>query len=142
MKLWIVLHTHNHGCDVWPLFQDDPPSREEMIAQCTNWEEEVDDEVEAVGPFDMPSLLGLRHAYFLHLDGKEFRRQRHALIGLCSELDTALRTDARNDGLALVPLSRNDLELFDGLVNLTDAIADQAHDQYGIDCLLMEGEFE
>ena len=31
-----------------------------------------------------------------------------------------------------------DQELLEGLVNLTDAIADQAHDKHGIDCLLDE----
>ena len=29
-----------------------------------------------------------------------------------------------------------DQELLVGLVNLTDVIADQAHDKYGVDCLL------
>ena len=30
--------------------------------------------------------------------------------------------------------------LLEGLVELTDAIADQAHDQHGIDCLLDDGD--
>ena len=29
-----------------------------------------------------------------------------------------------------------DRDLLDGLVNLTDAIADEAHDKHGVDCLL------
>jgi hypothetical protein len=33
-----------------------------------------------------------------------------------------------------------DEDLLEGLVNLTDDIADRAHDEHGIDCLLEEDE--
>ena len=61
--------------------------------------------------------------YFLELDGPLFRRQRQALVRLrdCNQQ------------------SAEDRELIEGLINLTDAIADQAHDRHGIDCLLDRG---
>jgi hypothetical protein len=63
------------------------------------------------------------HEYFLDLDGLLFRRQRQALVRL-------------RDGNQP---SAEDQELIEGLINLTDAIADQAHDRHGVDCLLDRG---
>jgi len=34
----------------------------------------------------------------------------------------------------------SDRELLEGLVELTDELADQAHDKHGVDCLLDAGE--
>lgn len=64
--------------------------------------------------------------YALIIDGALFRRQRQYLLQLAE--------DARHQH----SLSVNDLdaELLEGLVNLTDAIADQALDRHGIDCRL------
>jgi hypothetical protein len=62
--------------------------------------------------------------YRLSLCGGLFRRQRALL--------SRLATSARKNG------DPGDAELLDGLVQLTDAIADQAHDAHGIDCLLRE----
>jgi len=56
--------------------------------------------------------------YDLKIGGPEFRAQRQFLLRL----------------QALCP-SPEDTELLEGLINLTDAIADQAFDRYGIDCL-------
>lgn len=68
--------------------------------------------------------------YQLSIDGPLLRRQRAMLI--------ALADDARhNRPLQLGP---SHAELLEGLVELTDAIADQAHDEHGIDCLLPDAD--
>ncbi len=66
--------------------------------------------------------------YSFALSGPRFRDQRALLLQL-QELFTR----------SPVSLVRPDeKELLEGLINLTDAIADQAHDRYGVDCLLDE----
>lgn len=69
----------------------------------------------------------MQEDYALSIDGPLFRRQRELLI--------ALADDARNG--RQVQLGTEHAELLEGLVELTDAIADQAH-EYGIDCLIAE----
>lgn len=69
--------------------------------------------------------------YSLSLDGPLLRRQRELLI--------ALTNDARNG--RQVQLSAEKIKLLEGLVELTDAIADQAH-EHGIDCLIDEPTIE
>jgi hypothetical protein len=64
--------------------------------------------------------------YRLSIDGSQFRQQRELLIRLCAA--------ARNGRPC--ELGSQQAELLEGLVNLTDAVADQAYDRYGIDCLL------
>ena len=64
--------------------------------------------------------------YDLQLDGPLFRAQRELLLKIAN-----LAQDKQPYELA-----PGDLDLLDGLINLTDAIADQAHDEHGIDCLL------
>jgi hypothetical protein len=68
--------------------------------------------------------------YALHLDGQHFRAQRELLVKL-ADLARGKRPyePAPDDG-----------ELLEGLVALTDTIADQAHDRHGIDCLLHDGD--
>jgi hypothetical protein len=70
--------------------------------------------------------------YDLHLDGQLFRAQRELLLKLT---DLA----RRNEPYQFVP---GDEALLEGLLNLTDAIADQAHDRHGINCLLSDDEGE
>jgi len=62
----------------------------------------------------------------LNLDGPMLRAQRELLLRL--QCYAAAR-------VAWLPTS-GDADLIDRLIGLTDALADQAHDQYGIDCLL------
>lgn len=57
--------------------------------------------------------------YELIIDPEEFRNQRQFLSNLLSKVTT----DA-------------ELDLLEGLLNLTDEIADQAHDKYGLDVLM------
>jgi hypothetical protein len=64
--------------------------------------------------------------YQLHIDGELFRRQRELLVKIA---DLVRRKQPYEP-------SPSDEELLEGLLNLSDAIADQAHDQHGIDCLL------
>lgn len=65
--------------------------------------------------------------YSLTIDGPLFRKQRELLI--------ALADSAR--GGRTMPMGSEQSALLEGLVELTDAIADQAYDQ-GIDCLIAE----
>ena len=69
-------------------------------------------------------------SYDLALDGPAFRTQRERLLKLTDALHRGKRPH-------LVPA---DQELLEGLVNLTDAIADQAAGRHGIDCLLPVSE--
>jgi len=64
--------------------------------------------------------------YEFSLDGRLFRAQRELLLRIA---DLARRK------LPYEP-APGDERLLEGLLGLTDAIADQAHDRHGIDCLL------
>jgi hypothetical protein len=64
--------------------------------------------------------------YRLHLDGELFRRQRELLMRLAALVH----------GKKVYKPKPGDERLLEGILSLTNAIADQAHDQHGIDCLL------
>ena len=66
--------------------------------------------------------------YALQIDGKLFRRQRELLM----------RLGALVHGKQTYKPKPGDEALLEGLLSLTDEIADQAHDQHGIDCLLVD----
>ncbi len=77
------------------------------------------------------SILGpAPNSYTLELDGPLFRAQREFLLRL---------HNAAGMGES-IPLGPAEKELLEGLLGLTDAIADQAADCHGIDCLLLEQE--
>ena len=59
--------------------------------------------------------------YALEIDGPQFRAQRQLLLKLMP-----LGSDPDHENL------------LNGLINLTDEIADQAHDNYGVNCLIDE----
>jgi hypothetical protein len=67
--------------------------------------------------------------YDLHLDGQLFCAQRELLLKV---------TDLARCKQPYEP-APGDEALLDGLVELTDSLADQAHDRHGIDCLLQKG---
>lgn len=67
--------------------------------------------------------------YDLAIDGPALRAQRQLIL----ELADALR---QGKPIALTP---GDLDSLEGLLDLSDAIADQAADRYGIDGLLSDG---
>jgi len=66
--------------------------------------------------------------YMLDVDGPLFRAQRKLLSTIA---DLVHRKQSYEPALG-------DEDLLEGLVNLTDAIADQAHDRHGIECLLVD----
>ena len=68
--------------------------------------------------------------YTLNIDGKLFRSQRELLMKIA---------DLARQKRPYSP-ARGDEVLFEGLLEMTDAIADRAHDLHGIDCLLDEKE--
>ena len=59
-----------------------------------------------------------QHAYALQIDGPLLRRQRQWLLNFVEKT------------------TGDDRELLEGIISLLDEVADQAHDRYGIDCLL------
>lgn len=63
---------------------------------------------------------------FRNLDGPLFRQQRELLLRLATEANTSNP----------VMLTERDRDLLEGLINLTDVIADEAHDRFGVNCLL------
>lgn len=65
--------------------------------------------------------------YALRIDGDLLRRQRQLLLKLVDSLHNKLPDT-----------SRVQTDLLEGVLAMLDEIADQAHDQYGIDCLLDE----
>jgi hypothetical protein len=65
-----------------------------------------------------------------NINGPLFRNQRLLLLKLA---DLAEKKQPYKPALG-------DEDLLEGLINLTDDIADQAHDEHGIDCLLEEDE--
>ncbi len=69
-------------------------------------------------------------SYALELDGPLFRAQRELLLRLH-------HVAGRGESTPLGPAEK---ELLEGLLGLTDAIADQAADRDGIDCLISERE--
>ena len=78
-------------------------------------------------PHERQPVSSQSHHYVIkHLDGPIFRKQRELLLSLI---------EAAQQGKAY-GASRAEQDLLNGLVNLTDAIADQAYDKHGIDCLL------
>lgn len=64
--------------------------------------------------------------YQLQLDGPLFRRQRELLLRVYEAVRKKRPFTPQND----------DEVILDGLLGMTDAIADQAHDNHGIQCLL------
>ena len=68
----------------------------------------------------------MNESYALHIDGPLFRGQRQLLVKIA---DLARRKQPYEP-------APGDEKLLEGLLGLTDALADQAHDQHGIDCLL------
>ena len=66
--------------------------------------------------------------YTLNIDGKLFRSQRELLMKIA---------DLARQKRPYSPMPGEEV-LWEGLLELTDELADQAHDQHGIDCLLGE----
>lgn len=65
--------------------------------------------------------------YTLRIDGQLLRNQRRLLLNVVNTMlhDKPCR-----------PLSEDDCHLFQGVIELLDAIAEQGHDRHGLDCLL------
>ena len=58
IKLWVVMFYHRHGESLFPVFQKEEPSEEQMIelAKEDNYEPDREDEwLECYGPFDVPT---------------------------------------------------------------------------------------
>jgi hypothetical protein len=68
-----------------------------------------------------------RHGYVLRIDGGLLRKQRLLLLKLF---------DAARGNVPSLPRAEHDTDLLEGILSLLDEIADQAHDNHGIDCLL------
>jgi hypothetical protein len=86
--------------------------------------------VEAGIATETQATLGLQ-PYSLCIDGALLRHQRQLLLNV---------VDAMERGKPCNPLSEGDRNLFEGMIELLDAITDQAHDRHGIDCLLDDAD--
>ncbi len=69
--------------------------------------------------------------YDLKIDGPTFRSQRELLLKL-QGLAAGRISEVRNPG----DWDPHDQKLLEGLIELADELADQAHDKHGVDCLL------
>jgi len=69
--------------------------------------------------------------YWLRIDGGLLRQQRLLLLTL---------VDSLRRNVPMAPRTQDATDLLEGISALLDEIADQAHDQYGIDCLLAHQE--
>ena len=55
MKCWVILYSHIHGTDAWPVFSKRKPTEKSVIKTLTGWEPDRDDEwIEILGPWDLP----------------------------------------------------------------------------------------
>jgi len=98
------------------------------IEWCTTWDF-LEAHIEAFREEDTPRPADFQHplrTYKLAIDGPEFQAQRQRLIEVAGALHQG----------KVVQLGPADAEFLEGVVNLTDAIADQAADRYQIDALL------
>jgi hypothetical protein len=68
----------------------------------------------------------------LNIDGPLFRKQRELLMKIA---------DFARKKQPYCPTSSDEV-LLEGLLGLTDELADQAHDQHGIDCLLVDEDHD
>ena len=68
-------------------------------------------------------------AYPLRIDGPLLRGQRELMYKLL---------DAAHRGIPYAPKGCTEKELLEGIVEMLDTIADQAHDRHGIDCLIAD----
>ena len=82
-----------------------------------------------VGEFFVASetAMSALKPYALCIDGQLLRSQRQLLLKL---------VDTTFCGKPYAPPANEDRDLFEGIIELLDEIADQAHDRHGIDCLL------
>lgn len=78
---------------------------------------------------------------FLGIDGPLLREQRERLLNIISRLSKlAIYKEYSSARFAGIRLRPADLEALEGIQNLLDGIADIAHDQFGKECLLTEGD--
>lgn len=108
--------------DNYPEAADDASELDNVIVVPLVFEKEAADVAEPQSTQPSP--------YHLAIDGPTFRSQRKLLLKLQGLVA---------GGIPNVP-DPGDRELLEGLVELTDELADQAHDKHGVDCLLDAGE--
>jgi hypothetical protein len=70
--------------------------------------------------------------YYLNLDGPLLKTQRQWLLNMRRNME-----DHGGFG-GKIDIAVDDLDMLDGLIELTDALADQAHDRYGLDTIIGE----
>jgi len=62
MRFFIVVFTHKHGNDTWPVFSTEPPTEEEVKASLDDEMDEgewdrLDTYIDINGPYDFPEAL-------------------------------------------------------------------------------------
>ena len=104
--------------DSYPEAADDASQLDNVIVVSLVFEKKTADTAESETTDPGP--------YHLTIDGPTFRSQRELLLKL---------QGLAGAGIPYSPAS-GDQELLEGLITLSDELADQAHDHYGVDCLL------
>lgn len=61
MKLWIIVHHHKHGVDVFPFFGEKEPSDEQAIEKINELsffegDDEEEEYYDVDGPYDLPTI--------------------------------------------------------------------------------------
>ncbi len=108
--------------DSYPEAADDASQLDNVIVVSLVFEKEAGDVAEPQSTQPGP--------YHLAIDGPAFRSQRKLLLKL---------QGLAGAGIPYSPAS-GDQKLLEGLITLTDELADQAHDRYGLDCMLHADE--
>jgi len=60
MNLWIIIHHHGHGQDVYPITQSKEPSTEQQELACDDFDPDKNEHTEVRGPWRVEDLKGLR----------------------------------------------------------------------------------
>ncbi len=50
-RLWIIVYSHRHGIDAWPVLSTNTPNLELIAAELDNWEPDRDEYLDAVSVY-------------------------------------------------------------------------------------------
>ena len=53
-QFWIVIYSHRHGIDTWPVWGKTPPDLDMVANHLEDWEPDREEYLELVGPFTCP----------------------------------------------------------------------------------------
>ena len=53
MQLWIIIYSHRHGVDAWPVISKESPDLEKVADDMQGWEPDREEYLEVRGPWTM-----------------------------------------------------------------------------------------